>query len=346
MSDKSLGIALVGCGWIAQAVHIPILAASTKCNVRAICDPHDRQLGRAARLLPQARPCQTVEQALEDPGVTAVIAAVPPGQNRKVAEAVLSSGRDLYLEKPLAPTTADGAAIVAAAKSGGGIAVIGFNFRRNPAVEMALGSIKSGALGQIVSIQSQVSWETDPTATWRADSAVGGGALMDLASHHIDLVLQLSASTAAAASASFRSVRAETDTADVQIQLENGVVAQIQASSAVGGNVNRLSVAGTTGRLDLDLLEPGPNRLIRGAPAYGRRGRLQSALSQFHPLAALTAPGGEPSFAAALNQFVDACLARASDGAGASLASGLEVLRTVELATASGRDRAGAGSTP
>lgn len=336
-----LRLGMIGCGWIAEAVHMPALAAMPEARVVAVADSRDVRRAVAARRFPGARPHRDAAALLADPEVEAVVVSLPPAANREVATAALEAGRHLYLEKPLALRVEDGEAILAAAGRAAErtrtVAMIGFNFRRSPAVAAALAALARGDLGDLQLIQGQTSWRVDTAGTWRAaPSEGGGGALSDLLSHHIDLVHLLAGRSALAVTALAHGSPDAFATVSVQLEL-GGAVAQLHASHAPGRNANRLVLSGTAGEMTLDLLDPAPPAVTRGAPAFGRLGRLAEAARRFQPLRALAAPLGEPSFAVALGAFVAAAQGRVP--AEPSLAAGLEVMRVVDAARRSAAAR-------
>ena len=171
---------------------------------------------------------------------------------------------------------------------------------------------------------------------------MGGGALLDLVSHHVDLVAAFSGQRIVQVQGTLRSVRSPDDTAALQLLTDTGLVAQLQGSSAAGAPVNRLDLVGTTGVLRVDLLDgrPGP---VERAPGPGARLiRARRALSGLHPARLLRSPGFEPSFRATIEAFLEAV--RSGVPPRPDLSDGLRALAVIEAAEASAR--AGGRSVP
>lgn len=335
---KRIGLGLIGCGLIARAVHMPALAASGDCSVLAACDLHDPGKAVAARHFQGARLLRNTADIYDDPEITAVVIALPPSENRAAALEALEAGRDVYIEKPLAGTLEDGMAIAEAAKASDRITMIGFNFRRNHAALAARKAIEAGEVGEIISIQTQNHtmqpqeiWKQDPEKYWRTDPGKGGGALSDLASHHIDFAHLLTGSLTESVSATIRSRVTTADCAEVRLQLGNGAVCQISAILGAGRHVNKLTVTGTKGQFEIDLCDPAPARVRSGQPGYSRGTRLRTELTDFAPVAALNARPGEPSFGDALAAFFAACRSR-DRAVEPSLEAGVEVLKVIDMA--------------
>lgn len=338
MSTSSIGLALIGCGLISRAVHIPALANLDGACLRAACDLRDIGKATVARDMPWARLLRDTAKIYEDPEITAVIIALPPSENRAIAIEALEAGRDVYIEKPLAGTLEDGQAIHVAAQASDRVTMIGFNFRRNHSAIAAKKVIDDGGLGQILSIQSQNhtmqpqdEWAKAPDKFWRTDPQKGGGALSDLASHHIDFAHYLTGSQTECVTANVRSRVTNADCAEVQLQLGNGTMVQISAALASGRHVNKLVVNGTKGQITIDLCDPAPARVMQGQPAYSPGRRVMAAIDAFHPMAAYKARPGEPSFGDALGAFVAACRSR-DRSVSPGIEAGYEVLKVIDMA--------------
>ena len=119
-----------------------------------------------------------------------------PGRTHaEIAVAALEAGKHVLCEKPLANTVAEAELMVAAAQAAaarGVRSMVGYTYRRVPAVRLARTLVEQGRIGTIrhVRVQYLQDWLTDPEAplSWRLDKeAAGSGALGDIASHAVDL---------------------------------------------------------------------------------------------------------------------------------------------------------------
>ena len=119
-----------------------------------------------------------------------------PGRTHaEIAVAALEAGKHVLCEKPLANTVAEAELMVAAAEAAaarGVRSMVGYTYRRVPAVQLARTLVEQGRIGTIrhVRVQYLQDWLTDPEAplSWRLDKqAAGSGALGDIASHAVDL---------------------------------------------------------------------------------------------------------------------------------------------------------------
>ncbi len=133
---------------------------------------------------------------LERDDIDVVDVCVPGHLHAEVAIAALEAGKHVIAEKPLANTLAEAEKMVAtaqAARERGVHSMVGFNYRRVPALALAHRHIADGRLGRVrqVRIAYLQDWLADETApmTWRLRRELAGsGALGDLASHAVDQV--------------------------------------------------------------------------------------------------------------------------------------------------------------
>ena len=133
---------------------------------------------------------------LDRDDIDVVDVCVPGHLHAEVAIAALEAGKHVIAEKPLANTMAEAEKMVATAKAArerGVHSMVGFNYRRVPALALARRHIADGRLGQVrqVRVSYLQDWLVDDSApmTWRLRRELAGsGALGDLASHAVDQV--------------------------------------------------------------------------------------------------------------------------------------------------------------
>ncbi len=119
----------------------------------------------------------------------------PGDTHAEIAIAALEAGKHVLCEKPLANTVEEAEAMVRAAEAAAGQGVrsmVGFTYRRVPAIALARQLVAEGRLGTLHHVRAQYlqDWIVDPEApmSWRLDKAqAGSGALGDIGAHIIDL---------------------------------------------------------------------------------------------------------------------------------------------------------------
>jgi predicted dehydrogenase len=127
--------------------------------------------------------------------VDLVDVCTPGDTHAEIAIAALEAGKHVLCEKPLANTVAEAEAMVAAAEAArrqGVRSMVGFTYRRVPAISLARQLVAEGRIGEVRHVRAQYlqDWIADPEAplSWRLDKArAGSGALGDIGAHIIDM---------------------------------------------------------------------------------------------------------------------------------------------------------------
>jgi predicted dehydrogenase len=199
----------------------------------------------------------------------------PGWMHAEIAIAALEAGKHVLLEKPLANTLAEAEAITAAARAArakGVQSMVGFNYRRVPALALAKELVSEGRLGSVRQVRAAYlqDWLADESApmTWRlTKETAGSGALGDIASHAIDQVLFLLGGQVTEVSGrlqTFVDQRPGTegmedvtvdDAAWATLTLASGAIASVEASRVATGRKNSLQIEiyGDKGALRFDL---------------------------------------------------------------------------------------------
>jgi len=324
-----LRIGVIGCGQIARAIHLPVLARIREARVVALAEPNEASRAAAAALAPGAAAFADHRELLQARGLDAAVVCVPPHLHAPCAIAAFEAGLHVYLEKPLAPSSIEGARVVDAWRRAGKIGMMGFNFRFHPQVERIRRRLRDGDIGTPLGVRSVFTILPHELPEWKRTRHTGGGVLLDLASHHIDLVRHLLDDPVVRVYASARSLRGEGDHAAVQLELASGAMAQIFVSL---GSVdeNRMEIVGTSGKLVMDRTELLRPDHVPATQRGARLRRLRRALTALEPRLVLRSPGVEPSFDAALRAFVWSASGNAF--AGPDLADGATNLTVIEAA--------------
>jgi myo-inositol 2-dehydrogenase / D-chiro-inositol 1-dehydrogenase len=334
----SVRLGVLGCGGIARAAHLRSLARIPGGRVVALADTMAANLDAARPLAPDARAVAEYGDVLAMPEVDAVIIALPPALHASAAIAALDRGKHVYVEKPLATSVDDAGRVLDAARRSGLIAMMGFNYRHNPLVQRARSAIGGGAVGTPVGVRTVFTTPARAIPAWKQQRESGGGALLDLAVHHVDLIRFLLGTEVAHVSADVLSTRSEHDTVTLQMRLANGCLAQVMCSLGTIDD-DRIEIHGSTGRLTIDRYR---SLRVEVTPATAS-GMLGVAATRFagemralpYALQKLRSPMHDPSFPAAIAAFVHAVASRTP--AAPSFDDGLRALAVVEAAEESAR---------
>ena len=336
MTRERLRVGVAGCGTIARQVHLPLLQRHQDVKLVAVADPNEEAVAEAARRSHGARAYRSTDEMLNEAELDAVVVAVPPSLHASAARAVFEAGLHVYLEKPMAPTLDDAAVIMRAWQHSGRIGVMGFNCRANPLHVRLRELMHAGRAGTIVYLQTFLASAARSLPEWKQQRASGGGVLLDLGVHHIDLIRFLTGRDITGVRATVSSRLSDHDTALLELQLEGGIGAHAFFSLVaaegdrveVHGDVARLAVARYTS-MDVQIIDnPG-----RGFGVAGRALRRVGAVQHLgRALKARRAPLREPGYAILLDRFVRAGITGVAPLEAPDLADGFAATAVVAAA--------------
>ncbi|NEA29604.1 Gfo/Idh/MocA family protein [Actinomadura bangladeshensis] len=216
------------------------------------------------------------KELLRRDDVQLVDICTPGDSHAEIAVAALDAGKHVLCEKPLANSVAEAEAMAAAAdraRERGVRSMVGFNYRRVPAVTLARRLVDEGRIGTVRHIRAQYlqDWLADPEApfTWRMDrDRAGSGALGDIGAHIIDTAQFITGQSLVGVSALMDTFVPERPvpgggTAPVTVddaalfigRTSGGALATFEATRFATGRKNslRIEVSGSSGALAFDL---------------------------------------------------------------------------------------------
>ena len=290
-------------------VHLATLRSLPNARVTSLADTDPVRLEMARSQFPGAQLFSDYRELLSQADIEAVVICLPNALHAEAAILALEQGKHVYLEKPLAIDLNQGLRVLEAWRRSGRVGIIGFNYRWNPLHQELRRQLQSGRIGQLIGARSV--WTTPPhrTPDWKTSRQSGGGVLLDLASHHFDLIQFWFDQPVVEVQASVRAQRFEGDTATVQLRLADGLPVQ-SFFSLNSIDDDRFEVYGRAGKLSLDRFNSWKiARTDLRTQSILRRyfGRAISSLPYARfAVAKLRAPHCEPSFATALGEFVAA----------------------------------------
>jgi predicted dehydrogenase len=200
MSER-IGIGMVGYAFMGQAhsqawrnVH-RFFAPPLTPELVALCGRDRQRASAAAQKLGWASVETDWRELVRRDDVHLVDICTPGDSHAEIALAALAAGKHVLCEKPLSNSVAEAEEMTSAAESAaadGVVAMVGFNYRRVPAVALARRLVADGRIGQVRHVRAVYlqDWIRDPQfpLVWRLDrTKAGSGALGDIGAHIIDL---------------------------------------------------------------------------------------------------------------------------------------------------------------
>ena len=191
-----VGVAIIGYGLAGSVFHAPLVAATVGLEVRAVvtADPERRRQAAAAH--PGARLLGTADELWDDlSGIGLVVVATPNRLHAPQTIAALERGLAVVVDKPMALSTTEASAMLAAARRADCVLAVFHNRRYDSDFLLLRELVRSGRLGGLLRLEGRFErFRPDVSAgSWREQTGadLGGGLLLDLGSHLIDQALVL-----------------------------------------------------------------------------------------------------------------------------------------------------------
>ncbi|MBU2669296.1 Gfo/Idh/MocA family oxidoreductase [Actinoplanes bogorensis] len=337
-----VGVAVIGAGMVGRAHANAYRQAATVFGLDqpaprlvAIADLHEPFAADAAVRYGYARAETDWRAVIDAPDVDAVSVAVANSLHREVTEAALAAGKHVLCEKPLAPSVADGEAMVAAAAAAPGqINAVGFTFRRSPALN-ALKEQVEGALGPVRHFVGNYwcDYGFDPRRpmSWRYQGGPGSGVLADIGSHMTDLAEFFCGPTAGVHGTTMATLVKErpkplgvavghaggVQVSDELVPVENedvctfttsyesGAVGTFSLSRVAFGHANslRVDLFCENGSASFELTRPAEFSIVDGGPDVAVNGARTVYIGPWHPYVARGLPMDFPTVGHGQNDF-------------------------------------------
>ncbi len=155
-----IGIGMQGSGLLSESIRLPGIECAGAADLYDGRHTLAREIVRPD--LPVTRRYQTL---LDDKTIDCIVAAVPDHWHKQVVVDAVSAGKDIYCEKPMSHSAADGVAMVAAGKQTGRIIQIGSQRVSSQICAKAKELIAQGTLGDLMLVEGWLG-RNDPTGAW------------------------------------------------------------------------------------------------------------------------------------------------------------------------------------
>jgi predicted dehydrogenase len=181
-------VGFLGVGWIGRHRMEAILAADVVDAV-GVADPSAEMTGQAARLAPSASIALDLEGLL-DLDLDGLVIATPSALHAEQAITALERGVAVFCQKPLGRTAREASVVVEAARRADRLLAVDLSYRFTDGMQRIRETLRSGELGQVFAVDLVFHNAYGPDKPWFYDPALsGGGCVMDLGVHLVDLAL-------------------------------------------------------------------------------------------------------------------------------------------------------------
>ncbi len=190
-TNSKIRFALAGCGRISEKHFEAIQKMGASAELVAVCDNDPERLKAAAQKT-GAQPFESYAKLLATTKADVITLATPSGLHADQAIAAAEAGFHVVSEKPMATRWEDGKAMVAAFDKAEKRLFIVKQNRLNPTVMRLKKAIDQKRFGRIFLVTCNVFWSRPQSyydaAKWRGTWELDGGAIMNQASHYVDLM--------------------------------------------------------------------------------------------------------------------------------------------------------------
>ncbi|MCX8057777.1 MAG: Gfo/Idh/MocA family oxidoreductase [Ignavibacteria bacterium] len=187
---KEIEIGIIGCGAVAQIIHLPLIKKLSNVKVKAICDIDKRKLNAIKEKYNIELAYSSPEKFFQENEFDAVMILTPTNTHKEIAELASDYCKNLFIEKPAAPTFKETEELEKILARKNVNAMIGFNMRFRPDAMLMKSLVEAKEFGTPYLVR--VGWfrPRSSSQSWFVNkSYAGGGVIMDLAINIIDLAM-------------------------------------------------------------------------------------------------------------------------------------------------------------
>ena len=300
-----IGIGIIGGGYMGKAHAVAMAAVASvfdttlRPSLEVICTTTAQGAADKARQFGFARSTSNWRVLVEDPKVQAIVIASPQETHCEIARAAFAQGKHVLCEKPLGLGLNESRAMVAAAEKSGCVNMVGFNYIRTPASQLAKQIIAAGEIGDITYFRGEHTEDflANPAlpASWRTQGRANGN-MGDLSPHIINAAFAL-AGPIISVMADIETVHKMRPSSNDVVPVTNDDQAQIMCrfASGVMGSlfISRVAMGrkmgyvyeifGTKGSIRFDQEDQNALWLYKGDAAPGRQGFTKILTGPEHP---------------------------------------------------------------
>jgi predicted dehydrogenase len=186
MARPRLGF--LGVGWIGRH-RMEAMLATGAVEAAAIADPSNEMAAEALKLAPGAKRVEGLEGLVAEE-LDGIVIATPSALHAEQSILALRAGAAVFCQKPLGRTASEAAAVVEAAREADRLLAVDLSYRFTEGMQRVRELIRQGELGSVFACDLVFHNAYGPDKAWFYDPALsGGGCVMDLGVHLVDLAL-------------------------------------------------------------------------------------------------------------------------------------------------------------
>ncbi|OYQ33176.1 oxidoreductase [Flavobacterium cyanobacteriorum] len=186
---KTLSLGFIGVGWIGRN-RMEVLLNAGKAEAAIISEPYEQNATEALKSAPNALVTDTPESIYSNPGLDGIVIATPSAMHAAQSVEALNAGKAVFCQKPLGRTADEVRQVVQASKQADKLLAVDLSYRYTKAFKAVYDVITSGQIGKVYAVDLTFHNAYGPDKEWFYDiKRSGGGCVMDLGIHLVDLAL-------------------------------------------------------------------------------------------------------------------------------------------------------------
>ncbi len=187
---KELNIGIIGCGAVAQIIHLPILKKMQNIVIQAICDIDKRKLNSIKEKYNIEKTYSDIHKFFEENKFDAVLIFTPTNTHKEIAELASHYCKNLFVEKPVARTYKETEELRKVLEKNHAKLMVGFNTRFRPDAMLLKSLVEANEFGKPYLVRTGWFRPRSSSQSWFINRAyAGGGVIMDLAINILDLAM-------------------------------------------------------------------------------------------------------------------------------------------------------------
>ncbi len=190
-SDRTLGLGIVGYSPAVGLAHALGVEATPGLQLRCICDLDPQRLEEAQREFPHVAVYQSADELADDDTIDLIIVATPPNTHASLALQLMSAGKHVVCEKPLALSQSEALTMAETAERQK-VHLSCYQNRRWDVDYLAIKqAVSEGLVGDLFYVETFVGGFQHPCGLWHSHDAISGGTAYDWGAHYLDWIVSL-----------------------------------------------------------------------------------------------------------------------------------------------------------
>jgi predicted dehydrogenase len=325
--SRRIRLAVVGLGYWGPNL-VRVISELPDAELAIVCDSRRSALAKVAQRYPAVGTTGDYHRVIADPTIDGILLATPVSTHYALAERALRAGKHVFVEKPLASSTEQAAALLALADANDRVLMVGHTFLYSPAVNAVRDLIHAGEIGDIYFISmSRVNLgihQTDVSVVW------------DLGPHDFSILRYWLDENPISVSAASRGcvIPGKPDVAFINLEFPSSVIAHVELSWLAPSKLRRTTIVGSSQMIVYDDTSSEPVRVFDSGVVFPEPGSFGEYQLSYRT-GSIVSPRIDASEPLLL-EMQDFCTAIATGGSPRSSGQiGFDVVRVIEAVHAS-----------